>query len=267
MPKTKRSKYSEEDILSQDKIEKALSACKDLEELTIFSLLYEGALRIGEIGTLTWDDIDFHKTHVNLNIRFKTDFQRQIPIIVYKEYIQSWKNIKEPEPGKPVFLNRFKEPYKYAALRKKLRLIAARAELDTTLPPHLVRHIRITHMIQEGMPRETVGLICWGQINAKELDRYAHLFGTVDELALRHYGIVRSEDKPAMSLTPMQCPECGYINPPGKMFCFSCNKPLSDAASKEYAEFTNNMTPDKMMSLITKIIENSHEKSNGNVTD
>jgi integrase len=53
MPKTKRSKYSEEDILSQDKIEKALSACKDLEELTIFSHLYEGALRIGEIGTLT----------------------------------------------------------------------------------------------------------------------------------------------------------------------------------------------------------------------
>ncbi|MBP2132621.1 hypothetical protein J2128_000542 [Methanomicrobium sp. W14] len=205
--------------------------------------------------------IDFHKTHVNLNINFKTGYPRQIPIILYKEYITLWRNTKDPEPGKPVFLNRYKEPYQYPALRKRLRVLANRAGLKTSLPPHLLRHTRITHMIQEGMNRETVGLICWGKVNAMELDRYAHMFGSVDDIVLRHYGLKQNNAQNAPEKTePILCPDCGYVNPPGSLFCFSCNRPLTKEAAKTVENFSKNITPEMVQEMVALFLQKQMEE-------
>ncbi len=258
MPKKPGSKYSERDVLSVDDIKKIISVCKTTEEKALVSLLYEGALRIGELGTLTWGQVEFRRTHVNLHVNFKTGIDRQIPIITYQEYIKAWANIRGDNPkDAPVFSNRYGKPYNYAALRKKLQCISGRCEI--MFAPHLFRHSRITHMILEGMGKEVVSLICWGSLNAHELDRYAHLYGSVDSMVLAHYKITTPEDRASEPLSPTICPKCGYLNPPGKLFCMSCYSALSDAGIREYDKLAAEMSPETMQKMMAMFIQSRHK--------
>jgi integrase len=257
----KISKYNEKDVLSKEQISNLLAACKDLEEKTLISLLYEGALRIGEAATLTWNQVDIQKTHSRLNVTFKTKFPRRIPILLYKDYIQSWHNTSNPGPGNLVFTNRFGKLYKYHTIAKKIRVIGERAGIPH-LQPHLLRHTRITHMILEGIPKETVSLICWGKINARELDRYAHLFEAVDDMYLKHYGLKQDTGIRRESLSPIVCPECQYVNPPGSLFCFSCNKALTKEALQAVEDFSKNVTPEILQAALALFLQT---KMMGNV--
>ena len=253
IPASKGSKYNEKDVLSKEQIEDLLNACKDLEEKTMISLLYEGALRIGELATLTWQQVDILRHHARLEVLWKTKYPRRVPILLYKGYIQSWENIKNHLSGDLVFTNRFGKLYKYPALAKRVREIGERAGIPH-LRPHLMRHTRITHMILDGMPKETVALICWGRVNARELDRYAHLFEAVDEMYLRHYGCSRKAGSQEETLGPVLCPECQYVNPPGSLFCFSCHTALTEDAKSAVENFSNNVTPELLQEAIALLI-------------
>jgi site-specific recombinase XerC len=253
-PKTSDSKYTERDVLTVDQIRQIISACKTAEEKALFTTFYEGALRIGELGTLTWEQVEIRQTHVNLRICFKTGITRQVPIITYQDYLKTWANIHgDVDPKSPVFTNRFGQPYNYAALRKKLQCIGSRVGIR--FAPHLIRHSRITHMVLEGIGKEIVGLICWGTVNAGELDRYAHLYGSVDTMILGHYGITVSDEKHAEPLSPVMCSQCGYLNPPGRMFCASCCTPLTTESMKEFEKLADEMTPEMMQKMMAMFIQ------------
>ena len=253
IPKMPGSTYSERDVLSVDDIKKLISACKTAEEKALVTVLYEGALRIGEVGTLTWGQVELRRTHVNLHINFKTGIDRQVPIITYQEYIKAWANVRgDADRDAPVFSNRYGKPYNYAALRKKLNLIAGRCGLS--FAPHLIRHSRITHMVLEGLGKEVVSLICWGSLRAEELDRYAHLYGSVDSLVLQHYGI-KAQNEFSEPLSPTICPKCGYLNPPGQLFCQSCFAPLSSESVAEFERLADEMTPAMMQKMMAMFIQ------------
>ena len=270
-PEPSRSRYSDSDVLTTAQIETLLNRCWDLEIKTMFALLYEGALRIGELGTLKWNQVEFYRDHTNLIVRFKTKYTRQIPIILYHQYISMWRNSHTPDPDEYVFTNRFGEPYQYGALVKRLNRLQGlspnvseqalwRNRGDDLKPipfrMHLIRHSRITHMIQSGMPKEVVSMICWGRLNAGELDRYAHVFNSTDTMALRFYGITPTEKKPAGILKPEVCKSCGYLNSPGSMFCSSCNSPLTDEAREQFNTISAGLDMETLKRFIIREIEN-----------
>lgn len=272
IPDTVRSRYADGDVLTTEQIETLVSRCGDLELRTMFTLLYEGGLRIGELGTLRWNQLVFYKDHVNLIVKYKTSYTRQIPIILYHQYISMWRNTRsDTSPDAYVFTNRFGKPYMYASLVKRLnRLkgenpspaeIAVWKKHGDDLKPipfkmHQIRHTRITHMIQAGMPKEVVAMICWGKLNADELDRYVHIFGSVDSMALRFYGITPAEKSSGGILKPEICKSCGYLNSPGSVFCSSCNSPLTPDAQKQFEEMGASLSVETIQRFIRQEIQN-----------
>src|SRR5690606_4416398 len=100
------------------------------------------------------------------------------------------------------------------------------------LTPHLFRHSRITHLLQEGAKESTVKLMMWGSLSTDMLTTYAHLTGRdIDADISRLYGLEEdTAGKKTARLEPRRCPSCNLINPPGEDYCRGCMEALSPEA-------------------------------------
>lgn len=146
---------SPEDMLSEDEVLKILSACRNSRDRCIISMLYEGALRIGELGHLVWGDLKFSENVISMETNFKTGIRRHIPFITSRQYILQWKNDYPLQITKdlPVFISfQSKEILNYRTIFKHIRELANAAEVAKHVNPHIFRHSRITHLIQKGTP-------------------------------------------------------------------------------------------------------------------
>lgn len=252
-----------DDVLTESQIAALFARCKTAKMRAMLALLYEGALRIGELGTLCWSQVEILPTHINLRINFKTGIPRQIPIVVYQDAVKSWATLTDRR-GEYVFTNNRGQPYNYQALAKLFRGLQGSGSDMIPFHPHLIRHSRITHMILSGMSRETVSLVAWGTLRGNEIDRYAHLYGAVDDLVLQHYGVKKPAAATASGATtaPTICASCGYLNPPDHKFCVACHRPLTSSAASEFAAFTADLTPEKLQRVIAMLLDSTNSTNN-----
>lgn len=221
-------------MLSEDEIFSMVKACRNARDRALISTLYEGALRIGEIASMTWKDLRFNDTNVTIYTDFKTGKPRNIPVIASREYLSQWKN---DYPGDPtgdnfVFVTFRGGPMKYPSLLKHIRGIAARAGIQKHVTLHLFRHSRITALARSGMSESTIKLLAWGSLQTTMMGTYAHL--TLDDVTAsleEMSGIQRREKtRESKKMKPVQCPHCGNINSPGMQFCGTCGTPLDESA-------------------------------------
>ncbi|WOF15977.1 tyrosine-type recombinase/integrase [Methanoplanus sp. FWC-SCC4] len=232
LPKRKNKKNIV--IFKDGEVEKMIDSCRRIRDRAMISLLYEGGFRIGEIGTMVWDQVVFDDYGLIVKEDFKTGKQRALRLAMSKHDLVEWKNeyckYGEPYGDSSVFLNEKSEPYNYRALEKHLKRIAERAGVETKFTPHSFRHTRITNLKREGISDAIVGLMMWGDPTAPELSTYNQMnFEDVNSTMLEHYGISAPVVKHEKSL-PRQCPKCHEINPPRFSFCGLCGEPLSKEA-------------------------------------
>ena len=210
-----------------------VKACKNSRDRALISVLYEGALRIGEVASMTWKDLHFNDTNVTIFTDFKTGKARTIPIIASREYLSQWRN---DYPGDPtgdnfVFITFRGKPLRYASLLKHIRSIAARANIQKHITLHLFRHSRITALARSGLSESTIKLLAWGTLETTMMSTYAHL--TLDDVTAsleELSGIKRPEKtRESRKMKPLQCPHCAHINSPGMVFCGSCGSALDEA--------------------------------------
>ncbi len=76
MTKTAAQMFDDEEILAM------ISACGSSMERAMIATLYEGALRIKELGTLTWERVSFNEQNVVINVNVKTNKPRRIPLFI-----------------------------------------------------------------------------------------------------------------------------------------------------------------------------------------
>jgi integrase len=76
MTKTAAQMFDEEEILAM------ISACGSSMERVMIATLYEGALRIKELGTLTWERVSFNEQNVVINVNVKANKPRRIPLFI-----------------------------------------------------------------------------------------------------------------------------------------------------------------------------------------
>ena len=81
MTKTAAQMFDEEEILAM------ISACNSSMERAMIATLYEGALRIKELGTLTWGQVSFTEQNAVININVKTNKPRRIPLFSARPYL------------------------------------------------------------------------------------------------------------------------------------------------------------------------------------
>lgn len=225
-------------LLSPNEIESLIRAGTNSRDRALLAVLYEGGFRIGEIGNLTWGQLKFTDWNVAVNTAEKTGKPRFIPLVLSRAYLAQWKNDYPGElhPDAFVFLTlTTRKPIQYQNTVKQIRKLAERAGITKHITPHIFRHSRITHLIQQGVPETVIKLMMWGNLTTDMFQTYAHLTNNdVENCIAELNGIERSERKrQTRAMKPLQCPRCAEINSPGMKFCGKCGCSLSESGKQE----------------------------------
>ncbi len=225
-----------EDILTVDEIEKFLSCCYTSRDQAMFWMMYEGALRVGEIGNLRFRDVKITERFCSINTSEKTGKPRYIPLVNSRPYFTHWINDypAERKPDNFVFLNARGKVLTRAAIAKQMRIIAKRAGITKDVWPHLLRHSRITHLLQANpaISESHIKLMCWGDVNTPMLATYQHLTNTDLERSVALLNGLDTEESGdseshKRTLKPVLCRECGHINAATMQICEACGSPLT----------------------------------------
>jgi integrase/recombinase XerD len=145
-------------VLSQEEVERLLSATRSLKHRALLMALYGAGLRVSEACRLTIDDID--SSRMVLHVRqAKGNKDRDVMLspVLLETLRQYWKGSRprrwlfpgygpdKPMTTKSVFL--------------MVRSIAARAKITKTVSPHTLRHSFATHLLESGTDLRTIQLL------------------------------------------------------------------------------------------------------------
>ena len=234
-PRYNQSTVTADMLLTESEVLAIIGAANNSRDRALISLLYEGGFRIGEVGNLTWGQVEFTAWNVTVNTAEKTGKPRYVPLTAARAYLSQWKN-DYPFPITPsnyVFLtSTTHKPLQYAGLVKQIRALATRAGVKKHIKPHIFRHSRITHLSQKGLNESIIKMMMWGDVNTNMMKVYQHLTDTdVDEAIAEMNGvnIPNKEEKQKRSgnMRPVQCPRCATVNSPNMKFCGNCGAPLT----------------------------------------
>ncbi len=224
-------------LLTQEEVKLLIATCNRSYDRAVIAMIYEGGLRIGEVGQMKWGDISFNKAGLVINVKFKTNIPRYVPIIALKEYVTQWRADYPgvPEADSPVFVNLRGSRITNPAAIRQIQRLAVRAGINKHITPHLFRHSRITHMVGEGVSESVIKLIMWGSVNSNMLRTYEHLTGTeIDKEMRRVYSLEDADDaddaESKSVLEPKICQNCHMIMPPVADYCGVCGESLSTEA-------------------------------------
>lgn len=249
-PRYENGVKNAEELLEPEEVRRMIEACTSSKDRALVSMLYEGGFRVGEVGTLKWGQIKFTDWNVTINTDHKTGKGRYVPLVMAREYLASWRNDYpgDTTPEAPVFLSHRKRQYQYRGLAKRLRIIARRAGVEKKITPHLFRHSRITHMLQQGYSESVVKKIMWGNLDTNMLSTYGHLTDSdIDDEIAAMAGVKPPAAKEAAEcLEPRQCPRCYTVNGPTQNFCGECGLELTKQAVEDVkiAEQQAELTPE-----------------------
>jgi site-specific recombinase XerD len=231
-------------LFTKEEIFGMLKACQTSRDRAIIAVLYDGALRVGELGSLRWNQVVFTDVDATVTVKFKTEKTRLIPLFMAREYLAQWKNDypKEPAGDNFVFLtsgggrNRTgRNQLQYAGVAKQIRKIAERAGIQKHVTPHVFRHSKITHLILDGCQESMIKLLGWGNTGTDMMDKcYGHVGPSDVKKEMARLAGVQIDDKPRSKvLEPRQCPRCGTIAGPTQQWCPVCSCALTPEAAEK----------------------------------
>ena len=257
-PSRDGSVWTVADMLTKDEIGAIMQACqRDVDRAALYTL-YEGGLRIGELIRLRWRDLSFDDDGVKLSIEFKTKKPRYIRLVMATEHLAQWRaNYPGNASGNAlVFINRLGGPLDHGQFTKQIRRISARAGVKKRITPHLFRHSRITHLINEGAQESIIKMIAWGDVGSRMLRTYLHLGGAdIDREMARLYGLrPKGRPKKDEAFKPRQCAHCGEVSSPTSQYCAKCGQPLTEEASERKVSIEKYLETNPVYADIVKIL-------------
>lgn len=161
---------------------------KDYYTIGIILTLYTG-LRIGELVSLTWDDIDFNNSVLNINkteSRIRIDGKwnnvvkepktmksnRTIPL--GKEILSLLKKLKKKKYGKYVVTNNIGDKVLIRTYQHFFKRLQEEVGITNVLNFHSLRHTFATRAIESGMDIKTLSEILGHSNTAITLNIYVH---------------------------------------------------------------------------------------------
>lgn len=223
---------TDDSILSEEEAKAVINAPHSLRYRALLGVLYEGGFRIQEIADMKWSDIRFTQWGARIRTTGKTEKERHVPIIMYRELLSQWQTEHpDPKPDNYVFLNYHNKPLKYQSIAKNIKVFCKDAGIERKITPHIFRHSRITHVLRRGMQETLCKKTFWGNETTDMLKVYSHLTPDDAEAAFaKMAGVEIPEETVTGAMEPIQCNQCHTINPPGNRFCARCGLGLTPDA-------------------------------------
>lgn len=233
----KGSPVTEEDVIPREVLEKALVEIKSVRNRAMLALMYDGALRVIELGKLRWKHVRFDQYGVILVTGSKKggNEERYIRCVMAKPHLALWKSIYPGDPAGDnfVFITTTGKNFNYVYLYELMMNTIKKTSIDPKkFHPYLCRHSKITHMVQAGMQETIIKQLAWGNIGTGMMRTYTHLSNEdIDNSVLA--GVVREKfKKEQKALLIAQCKGCGEVNPGYAQFCYICGRPLTEDAEQ-----------------------------------
>ena len=229
VPVVKKPSSSEISALTEDEVERLISASRDLKDVLIVSLLFETGLRANELLSITKNDVNVEGKEVTVkNAKYGKErvvFLGEISSEAVKRRIEEMKANGE---DRLVDLS-------YNGLYKRLKSLARRAGLDESkVRPHVLRHTFATVAIRRGVSLPALQRIL-GHSDIKVTQIYMHL--VKDDLKREYeekFSKNREQNRRPSSSIELKpntnilsyCPYCGNKIIPGSKFCPYCGAKL-----------------------------------------
>jgi integrase/recombinase XerC len=156
-----------------------------LRDRALMELLYSSALRVSEISSLNWEDLDLLIGH-SVRIKGKGKKERVRPLTPSAaNWLQKYKDASALEARpQAVFLNRFGGRLTTRSIDRHFQNYLKKSGLAVTATPHTIRHSIATHWLEQGMDLKTIQLIL-GHEALSTTTIYTHVSGKLKQKVYR----------------------------------------------------------------------------------
>ncbi|MFN7991112.1 MAG: site-specific integrase [Candidatus Micrarchaeia archaeon] len=237
-PKLKNEKHKlPEDLLTEDEVLRIVSQAENPRDKAFVLVLYESGCRIGEILTLSMQNVKFDQYGAVLRVTGKTG-DRRVRIISSAPALAQWVDNyrRKDEPNAPLWppkcakwkTKNMIQCMDHRSVYKLLRNLADKAGIKKHIHPHLFRHSRATALagkLTEAQMKEYFG---WVQ-GSDMASTYVHLSGRdVDNALLKLQGLAHDEVSQEEKIKAKSCQRCKENNSPASKYCVKCGLPLDE---------------------------------------
>ncbi|TBR09357.1 MAG: integrase [Candidatus Nitrosotenuis sp.] len=264
-PKRVKDRIVREELISEDDTERLLRACgENLRDRAFVHCHIEAGTRPGEILNLRIKHVKFDKFGAVLHVDGKTG-PRPVRLIRSTPDLASYldKHPNKDDPDAPLWImlgnTNYGKPLTYAAARKRILEVVAKANLGKRVYLNLFRHSEATmtaNFLTEAQMRKRHG---WSP-SSKMPARYVHLVNAdVDRALFEHYGI--EKEKAVDATLPQICNICKQPNSFDSTKCVHCGKPLDIATAirtDDEVEARFSSIERKLETLLSLLPQQSH---------
>jgi integrase len=237
-PKLKNEKHKlPEDLLTEDEVLRIVNQAENPRDKAFVLVLYESGCRIGELLTLSMQNVKFDQYGAVLRVTGKTG-DRRVRVIssapALALWIDNYKRRDDPKaplwpPKSPKWKTKNKiECLDHRSVYELLRTLANKAGIKKHVHPHLFRHSRATALaskLTEAQMKEHFG---WVQ-GSDMASTYVHMSGRdVDNALLKIQGLVHDETDQEDKIKAKNCQRCKERNSPVSKYCTRCGLPLDE---------------------------------------
>ena len=166
-----------ERILSEADLHRILTLEPNPRNRAILTLLYASGIRVSELCTLAWRDLQPNGDGGQITVFGKGSITRSIQLPASVWQLVTGLQTKDTAPDDPVFRSRkatkhhgFLQP---VAVLRIVRTAAARAGIKLPVSPHWLRHAHASHALDRGAPIHLVQATL-GHASITTTGRYLH---------------------------------------------------------------------------------------------
>ncbi|MDR1993660.1 MAG: site-specific integrase [Nitrososphaerota archaeon] len=225
--KEKDSRVTPESLLTPEEFIEIIKATTNKRDRAMIYVLFEAALRPGELLTMTISSVIFKEEYCLIAANGKTGIKR-IPLVMSCKTLLDWieDHPNKNEPDAPLWCaldnNHLGNRLSYRHFRAIIKRVAQKADIKKDIWPYLYRHTSLTSMAKVFTESRLEQFAGWTH-GSKMTSRYVHFSARDLEDAILELHGLKTTTKNAGIAKLIDCPRCGNKNPIGKIRCATCN--------------------------------------------
>ena len=261
-------KIQPEDLLSPQELFAIINKTDNKRDRAMLWVMFEGALRPGELLRLKVGGVIFKANHVLISTTGKTGPKR-VPLVTSFKPLMEWLEVHpgRDDPNAPLwhsFSNCSKtKRITYVHLRSCLKLCAQEANIKKRVWNYLFRHTQLTALAKK-LSDQTLGVFGNWTPGSDMTKVYVHLSGEdVENAVLQLHGIEPqgnggdANNSSQSVLSTRQCPRCSESNTPEVPRCVKCGLILDEKlliqTTVENDGSNNNALANNMLQRLEKV--------------
>ena len=238
--KEKNPRVTPENLLTTDEFTSIIKATDNKRDSAIVYVLFEAALRPGELLTMTISSVIFKDEYCLITANGKTGIKR-IPLVTSSKPLLQWleEHPYKTDPEAPLWCaldhNHQGERLSYTHFNLIIKRLAKTAGLKRNIWPYLYRHSSLTAMAKVFTESRLEQFAGW-TYGSKMTRRYVHFSARDLEDAMLELHGLKTSSKAESLAKLVECPRCNSKNPFGDMRCGVCGLILDKKEALRFEE-------------------------------